>query len=86
MEVPTMSKTISVIYDGESLRPSGPLNLERNRPYLVTIEDVPQAPGPGDAWSELDTLVGTVDAPPDWAKEHDHYLYGSAKRSQEGHK
>jgi len=81
-----MSQTISMIYDGESLRPSGPLNLERNRPYLVTIEDAPQAPGVGDAWSELDTLVGTVDAPPDWAKEHDYYLYGSAKRRQEGRK
>jgi hypothetical protein len=52
----------------------------------VTIEDAPQAPGSGDAWGELDTLVGTVDAPPDWAKEHDHYLYGSAKRSQQGGK
>ena len=78
-----MSRTITVIYDGESLRPSGPLSLERNRPYLITIQEAPQEPGTGDAWSELEALVGSIDAPTDWAKEHDHYLYGSAKRSQE---
>ena len=78
-----MGTTFTVIYDGESLRPTGPLSLERNRPYLVTIHEATQAPGSGDAWGALEELVSTIDAPRDWAKEHDHYLYGSAKRGQE---
>ena len=32
------------------------------------------------AWDVLDNLAGSVDAPPDWAEEHDHYLYGTPKR------
>jgi hypothetical protein len=30
----------------------------------------------------LKQLVGIVDAPADWSEEHDHYLYGSPKRSE----
>lgn len=33
-----------------------------------------------DAWDELESLTGSVEAPADWAAEHDHYLYGSSKR------
>ena len=32
------------------------------------------------AWDILDNLVGSITAPPDWAAEHDHYLYGTEKR------
>lgn len=32
------------------------------------------------AWRAIDTLVGTVEGPEDWAAEHDHYLYGAPKR------
>lgn len=32
------------------------------------------------AWDVLDTLTGSVAAPPDWATEHDHYLYGIPKQ------
>lgn len=35
---------------------------------------------PTTAWDVLDSLAGSVDAPPDWAEEHDHYLYGTPKR------
>lgn len=34
-----------------------------------------------DALAILESLAGTVDAPPDWAAEHDHYLYGTPKRA-----
>ncbi len=37
-----------------------------------------------DAWDVLDTLTGTVEAPEDWAAEHDHYIAGSPKRQKEG--
>jgi hypothetical protein len=34
-----------------------------------------------DALSVLEGLIGSVEAPADWAAEHDHYLYGSPKRA-----
>lgn len=36
----------------------------------------------GDAWSVLKSMMGTVEGPPDWSSELDHYLYGTPKRSQ----
>jgi len=36
-----------------------------------------------NAWDLLETLTGTIEAPPDWASEHDHYLYGTPKRKGE---
>jgi hypothetical protein len=38
------------------------------------------AEGEVDALAILESLAGTVDAPADWAAEHDHYLYGTPKR------
>lgn len=35
-----------------------------------------------DAWDVIESLIGTVEAPPDWASEHDHYLYGTPKRGE----
>jgi AF2212-like len=76
-----MGKTITAVYDGESLKPLEPIDLERDHHYAVRIEEVPQQEvAGGDAWAVLSSLVGTVDAPSDWAEEHDHYLYGTPKR------
>ena len=36
---------------------------------------------PADALSVLENLTGTVEAPADWAAEHDHYLYRTPKRT-----
>ena len=33
-----------------------------------------------NAWDVLESIIGTVEAPPDWSINHDHYLYGTAKR------
>jgi hypothetical protein len=30
-------------------------------------------------WAKLLELAGTVEGPEDWAKNHDHYLYGTPK-------
>lgn len=35
----------------------------------------------GGAWDLLEQAAGTVEMPADWANEHDHYLYGTPKRS-----
>ena len=32
-------------------------------------------------WDVLESLTGTVKGPSDWAAEHDHYIYGTPKRS-----
>ena len=32
-----------------------------------------------NAWDVLESIMGTVEAPPDWSINHDHYLYGTAK-------
>ncbi len=36
-----------------------------------------------DGWEVIESLIGTVEAPRDWAIQHDHYLYGTPKSSQE---
>jgi hypothetical protein len=35
----------------------------------------------GGVWDLLERTAGTVEMPADWASEHDHYLYGTPKRS-----
>jgi hypothetical protein len=42
-----------------------------------------QTTSTGDAWEVLESLIGTVEAPSDWASQHDHYLYGTPKFPQE---
>ena len=46
---------------------------------------MPAAPDSGaGAWDLLQQSSGSVDMPADWAAEHDHYLYGTPKRSSNG--
>jgi hypothetical protein len=73
-------QTATVVFDGRVLRPDLPLNLTPHGRYLITIQAEEPAPPEGDAWDILEALAGSVDAPPDWAGEHDHYLYGTPKR------
>lgn len=43
-----------------------------------------EQPAPeGNALAVLEGLIGTVEAPADWAAEHDHYLYGTPRRARE---
>lgn len=35
----------------------------------------------GGLWDFLEDTAGTVEMPGDWSSEHDHYLYGTPKRS-----
>ena len=68
------------VFDGKVLRPETSLDLEANGRYHVTITPVTPGDDQGDLWDFLESVAGTVDAPPDWAAEHDHYLYGTPKR------
>lgn len=42
-----------------------------------------RASGRKGSWDWLRRLSGCIDGPPDWAENHDHYLYGTPKRGQE---
>jgi len=70
---------VTAVFDGQVLRFDGPLDLQPNMRYRITIEPEPEATPPGDAWDVLERYAGTIGAPPDWSSEHDHYLYGSPK-------
>lgn len=37
-------------------------------------------PAKESVWDILESLAGTIEAAPDWAAEHDHYLYSTPKR------
>ena len=80
-----MAKTLTATFDGQVLRPDSVLDLEPNTGYIVTIEEIAPETMGGDAWEVLEALTGTVEAPTDWAIEHDHYLYGTPKRQHDQH-
>ncbi|MCW5853853.1 MAG: antitoxin family protein [Anaerolineae bacterium] len=75
-----MIKTVSAIFEEGVLRPESPVDLEPNKRYILTIQDEPKSDS-ADVWDILARLSGTVEAPPDWASEHDHYLYGMPRRN-----
>ena len=76
-----MVQTIEALFDGEVFRPNTPPKLKPNTVCELTIESRDDAPYPDDAWAYLESIAGSVDMPEDWSEEHDHYLYGSPKRS-----
>lgn len=78
-----MNQTLTVTFDGLLFRPETALELEPNKRYKIQIisEEISQEKPSENAWDILESLAGTVDAPSDWSKEHDHYLYGTPKRN-----
>jgi hypothetical protein len=78
-----MYKTLTATFDGQALWPEAPFDLQPNVRYVVMVEPVLSNDGEGDAWDLLETLAGTLEAPSDWAAEHNHYLYGTPKRHSE---
>lgn len=77
-----MSQTVTVVFDGAVVRPEQPLDLQADTRYIVTIGSVDEVGESPDAWDVLDSLSGTIEAPHDWAMEHEHYLYGTPKRGE----
>lgn len=53
---------------------------EEAEPQAETEQPLPE----GGVWDLLEQVAGTVEMPSDWASEHDHYLYGTPKRSSAG--
>lgn len=77
-----MTKTLEAVFDGEVFRPEGKIDLIPNRHYILVIREKDEEPDSLNAWDILDKLTGTVEAPQDWALEHDHYLYGVPRKSK----
>ncbi|MEY2985709.1 MAG: hypothetical protein RLZZ568_2326 [Cyanobacteriota bacterium] len=72
-----MSKKLTAVFDGNVFHPETPLELEANARYVLTIE----AEQKKNIWDLLEPMIGTIEAPSDWAGEHDHYLHGTPKRT-----
>ncbi len=79
-----MNSRITAVFDGNVLHPDAPLDLTPNTRYVITIQESISPPIAGDAWDVLEAMTGTIEAPPDWSSEHDHYLYGTPKGETEG--
>jgi hypothetical protein len=69
-----MKKTLTVIFDGQVLRPESQLELEPEKRYVITIDTEPEAIPQGDAWDVLEAFAGTVEAPSDWASKRDRFI------------
>lgn len=57
--------------------------LSRNSPELMlwgAVKHSPRHEPTESGLAFLENLIGAVEAPADWAAEHDHYLYGSPRR------
>jgi hypothetical protein len=81
--VTIVGKTVTAVFDGRVLHLESPSDLEPDKRYLITIQSELPSDTEGDAWDILEALTGTLEAPDDWASEHDHYLYGTPKRQSE---
>ncbi len=82
-----MTKTLHATFDGEVLRPEGPVDLEVNGHYVLTVNPVPEPPPAEDTDVTRDPAYDIASLAvhtgiPDLASEHDHYLYGTPKRNQ----
>jgi Protein of unknown function DUF104 len=64
-----MSQSITVVFDGQVLRPETPLRLKPNTRYVITIEES-AAQIEGNAWDILEKMTGTIEAPADWSINH----------------
>ena len=77
-----MEKNLTVLFDGEVVRPASPVDLKPDTRYEITVRDMPSPPKKASVWEVLDKYTGSIEGPGDWSIEHDHYLYGTPKRNE----
>jgi hypothetical protein len=77
-------KTLKVHYDGSVLVPDEPVDLPLNLPLELTVVTFDKPSGVPAALEKLAALAQNHPAQAlkqgDLAAQHDHYLYGTAKR------
>jgi hypothetical protein len=76
-----MSRTLTMIFDGEVFRPTEPVDLPADTEYRVTIEDeganiAAEDDSPLMRYLKLAQPLGVTDL----AEQHDHYARGTPKR------
>jgi hypothetical protein len=71
-------------FDGKVFVPDQPVNLPIGRTLILHVEVAPEqiTTATRSLWDTFKELEGTIEAPSDWAEEHDHYLYGTPKRNR----
>jgi hypothetical protein len=82
-----MTKTIRAVFDGEALHPEEPVDLQRNKTYVITIErEVPVEEGaPEEAYplteiARLATDMGVTDL----STGHDRYAHHRIEDERHG--
>ena len=78
-----MTKTLEAVFDGEVFRPESKIGLMPHKHYILIVSEKAEEPSDSNAWDILGRLTGSVEAPEDWAREHDHYLYGVPRKGKE---
>jgi hypothetical protein len=75
-----MSRTLTLIFDGEVFRPTEPVDLPSGITYRVTIDatemDAAEEDPPLMRYLKLARPLGVTDL----AEQHDHYARGTPKR------
>ncbi len=77
--------TVKVHFDGKVLVPEEPVDLPMNCALEVQIKPASPSASGGKPLLKLVKALAALPANPEWpsdgAAQHDHYLYGSPKRS-----
>ena len=80
--------TVKARYDGKVFVPEGPVDLPVGTEVELTLGAPPGTDSAESAWLRLAQIADQFPSNPDWpadlATEHDHYLYGTPKRSEHG--
>jgi hypothetical protein len=77
-----MSTTITAKFDGKVFLPESPVDLKPQTRYVLRVEQELPATEEKDGWEVIESLIGSVQGPPDLSLNHDHYLYGLPKKPE----
>lgn len=77
-----MSTTITATFDGKVLLPDTPLDLKPQARYRLQVEEELPATDEKVGWDVIESLIGSVQGPPDWSRNLDHYLYGHPRKEE----
>jgi predicted DNA-binding antitoxin AbrB/MazE fold protein len=71
-----MSRTIEAVFDGEVLRPEGPLELQPNTHVRITIEESTTVKAESHSFLHTARLLN-LEGPTNWSERVEEYLYGN---------
>ena len=71
--------TVKATFDGSLFKLLELVESEPDTEYILTVEKK-KPPYSANALDVLRKNIGTINGPPDWSDEHDHYIHGIPKR------